>query len=609
MAPLILTMQSNTGITRAQENHQLNQNLYITVILKVVFCYIQAHKLQTRRHVQRRRLANVESVQVHHLDPSSDEILDQLLITASLGVHLRQSAELGVRAKDEVDAGTGPLLGSGLAVGALEEVAVTDGLPDGAHVEEVDEEVVGEGAGAVGEDTVGRAIPVSVDGSETTDEGSQLGQGQSQKLSTVNEQVLKLDTRCRLSVVSEAIDGGLEVVGGVDVGLLLSSIGATRSEGNGDKEASVLGSLLNTGGTSEDNDISKRDTLAVGLSVVELLLNALKDAEDLAELGRVVNLPVLLRLKADAGAVGTAAKVTASEGGGRGPSGRGQLGGAQARLEDLVLNGSDVALIDQLKVDLGNGVLPQEALLGNLGTEVARHGTHVTVGKLEPSLGKDLGELLKVVEEASGDLLILGIESESKIGGQHGRALLLVGVVGMGDDLGSILGHPLVSTSRTLGELPLKLEEVLKEVVAPLGGSLGPGHLESTGGGVGTLSGLVRVGPAEALRLKACSLGLGTDVIGGTCSVGLAERVASGNEGNGLLIVHGHTGKCIADVSSSSHGIGVAIRTLCRISQQIAPQIPGYPTCWQSEVIASSVNPDGQPSSQSTPRCQHMILE
>ena len=33
----------------------------------------------------------------------------------------------------------------------------------------------------------------------------------------------------------------------------------------------------------------------------------------------------------------------------------------------------------------------REALLGNLGTEVARHRTQVTVGQLEPGLGERIG--------------------------------------------------------------------------------------------------------------------------------------------------------------------------------------------------------------------------
>jgi ribosomal protein L29 len=33
----------------------------------------------------------------------------------------------------------------------------------------------------------------------------------------------------------------------------------------------------------------------------------------------------------------------------------------------------------------------REALLGNLGTELARHRTQVTVGQLEPGLGERIG--------------------------------------------------------------------------------------------------------------------------------------------------------------------------------------------------------------------------
>jgi len=231
-------------------------------------------------------------------------------------------------------------------------------------------------------------------------------------------------------------------------------------------------------------------------------------------LSGVVDLPVLLRLKADTGAIGTTAEITASEGGGGGPSGRDELGDVNTRLEDLVLDGGNIAIVDELVVTLRNRVLPEEDLLGDLRAEVSVAGTHVTVGKLEPGLGESLVELVWVLEEATRDLLVLRVESQRQIGGQHGRLLLLVGVEGIRNSGVGILGNPLVSASRALCELPLELEEVLEVVVAPLDGSAGPGNLETGGGCVRTLAGLVAVGPAETLLGEVSSLGLGADVVG-----------------------------------------------------------------------------------------------
>ena len=63
-------------------------------------------------------------------------------------VDFRQGAELGVGAEDEIDSRAGPLHFAGLAVAAFEQRRVFRGrLPLGAHVEQVDEEVVGQRSG------------------------------------------------------------------------------------------------------------------------------------------------------------------------------------------------------------------------------------------------------------------------------------------------------------------------------------------------------------------------------------------------------------------------------------------------------------------------------
>lgn len=86
--------------------------------------------------------------------------------------------------------------------------------------------------------------------------------------------------------------------------------------------------------------------------------------------------------------------------------------------------------------------------------------------------------------------------------------------------------------THALCELPLKLEEVLKVVVAPLDGSLCPGDLETAGDGVGALAGAVPVGPAQPLSLERSTLGLRTDVCVGGSTVSLSECVATSDEGD-----------------------------------------------------------------------------
>jgi len=83
-------------------------------------------------------------------------------------------------------------------------------------------------------------------------------------------------------------------------------------------------------------------------------------------LGRLVDFPVLLRRETDARPVRPAALVGAAEGCRRGPSGPDQFGDKKSRGEDLGLQVRDVLGVDQLVIDGGNGVLPDQLLRRDL---------------------------------------------------------------------------------------------------------------------------------------------------------------------------------------------------------------------------------------------------
>ena len=158
---------------------------------------------------------------------------------------------------------------------------------------------------------------------------------------------------------------------------------------------------------------------------VELLLDALKGLEHLRQLGRLVDFPVLLRREANTRPVRTAALVGATEGGGRRPGGRHQLGYGQPRSQDLALEGGNVLRINQLVIDRGDGVLPDELFGRNLRAEIACARTHVAVRQLEPRAGEGVCELVRVLHEAPRDLLVGGVEPQGKVSGQHGWRVTL----------------------------------------------------------------------------------------------------------------------------------------------------------------------------------------
>ena len=183
--------------------------------------------------------------------------------------------------------------------------------------------------------------------------------------------------------------------------------------------------------------------------------------------------------------------------------------------------------------------------------------------QLEPRLREGVRELLRVLVEAPRDLLVGRVEPQREVRRQHRRRDLLRRVVRVRDRAftGAVLRLPLLRASRTRGQLPLVLEEVLEEVVAPLGRRRGPGDLETARDGVGSPAGFVAALPAETLLLEVAALRFGADVlVRGRRTVGLAERVSAGNQRHRLLVVHRHAAERLANVPRGGDGIRVAVR-------------------------------------------------
>ena len=74
-------------------------------------------------HLKGQWLREVEAVEVHHLVPGGDEILDKLLFAVGTAIDFREGAEDGVGAEDEIDARRSPLGRAGLAIDAGEGIA------------------------------------------------------------------------------------------------------------------------------------------------------------------------------------------------------------------------------------------------------------------------------------------------------------------------------------------------------------------------------------------------------------------------------------------------------------------------------------------------------
>ena len=184
------------------------------------------------------------------------------------------------------------------------------------------------------------------------------------------------------------------------------------------------------------------------------------------------------------------------------------------------------------------------------------------MGQLEPGPGEGVGKFIRILVKAPGNFFIGRIETHRKVGGQHGRTVPLARIEGVRNVLRSIFRHPLVRAGRALGQFPLVFEEILEVVVAPLGRSLAPRDFQTARNGVGAFARLVTALPSEALFFDRSRFGLGPHILGLGRPVGFSESVAARVERDGLLVVHRHAGKGLADIARRSHRIRVAVRAL-----------------------------------------------
>ena len=362
-----------------------------------------------------------------------------------------------------------------------------------------------------------------------------------------------------LEEVAEAVRGVFEHLEARHVGLLLRCVGASGPELDRHFLSGILRRLFDTGVAGENDEVGEGNPLG---SLVELRLDAFQSLQHLGEFGRLVHFPVLLRSEPYARAVGSAATVRPAVGGRRGPSGCNELRNREARCENLRLECRHVLLVNERTLDRRNGILPDEVLFRNLGTEVAGDRAHVAVGQLEPRAREGVGELIGMLEETAGDLLVRRIEAERQVGREHRRLPLLRLVVGVRDDRFRVLGFPLKGARGTGRLHPFELEQVLEEVVAPLRRRRGPRDFETACDRVAREAGSVAARPAKALLFDRRRTRVFPDVLGLSGAVGFAERVSARDEGNGFLVVHRHAREGFTNVAGSRQRIAAAVRAL-----------------------------------------------
>ena len=206
-------------------------------------------------------------------------------------------------------------------------------------------------------------------------------------------------------------------------------------------------------------------------------------------------------------------------------------------------------------------ILPNQIFFRHFRTEVTGFWPHITVGQLEPRPGKRLVKGLRIVEEAAGDLFKLRVEAQGQVGDQHGRFALFPRIKRIRDNFRRIFGFELDSASRAAGLHPFIFKQVLEEVVAPLGGRLRPDHFQTGGDGIRTCAAAVAGVPAQALGFQWGGFRLGADVAGFGGAVGFAQRMAAGDQGDNLFIVHRHIAEGGANGRCGGQRLAAGVRS------------------------------------------------
>lgn len=96
--------------------------------------------------------------------------------------------------------------------------------------------------------------------------------------------------------------------------------------------------------------------------------------------------------------------------------------------------------------------------------------------------------------------------------------------------------------------LPFVFEQIVKLPIVPGNGVLGPRSFEAGGDCVFAFPRALRVDPPESLQVYGCTLGVDPHVRVTGCPVRLAEGVPTGDQCNGLLVVHAHPAESYSDV-------------------------------------------------------------
>src|SRR4051794_17266110 len=157
-----------------------------------------------------RTSGNVVAIKVHDLVPRSREVLDERLLRVVTCIDFRKCPELGVGAETEIDSRAGPLEFVRRSIAALiHAFRYRRGIPRRVHVEQVDEEIIRQCLGLLGEDTVFGLSEIRTQDAHATQQNRHLGSRQCEQLRAIQQKLLSRQRLSASEIVAEPVRYGL----------------------------------------------------------------------------------------------------------------------------------------------------------------------------------------------------------------------------------------------------------------------------------------------------------------------------------------------------------------------------------------------------------------
>ncbi len=192
--------------------------------------------------------------------------MHELLLRVRAGIDLRKGTQLRVRTEDQIDTRAGPLDVVRLPIASFEHVAgVRYRLPLRAHIQQVDEEVIGQQAGRSVKTPWVEPSTLMLIRAQTTDQHRSVRARSGSAVAPCRSEPPRRAPQAGLLIVAEAVRGRFKSGEGMDIRLLLRGVGSAGRKGNLHIVSGILRGFLNRRIAADNDQVGERNFLSASL--------------------------------------------------------------------------------------------------------------------------------------------------------------------------------------------------------------------------------------------------------------------------------------------------------------------------------------------------------